>query len=207
MRLSGLWLLGTAAAGALLGLFAAHQHSASVLGMIVGFAIYPALLLSTASGVSLAADLRRPIWWLSSESLATRLAVWTLATSLRGMALIAVGLASAAVASGASASVLPALPLGMLAIWLLRSVGLAIYALLPSQLDLRGPGAVLRLILSMALLLPAGVIAGVAGAFGGAGAALAAGAVAAALEGLLLVLFAASQLKGNGMAVAQAEQR
>ncbi|MDA8344322.1 MAG: hypothetical protein M0Z66_02435 [Thermaerobacter sp.] len=208
IRGAALWMFGAAAAGAVLGTFAARQHQASAEGMIVGIAIYPALFLATASGVSLSADLRRPLWWLSSESLLKRLAIWTLATSLRAIALIVVGLLAASVAAGTMSQTVFVLPLGAAAIWLLRAIGLAVYALLPSQTDLRGPGALLRLLLTLVLLVPAAALAGVAGAISqDVTAALLVGAVSAAVEGGLLVLFAASLLRGNGMAVAQAEQR
>ncbi len=209
LRGAAAWLLGSVAAGALLGEFALRQGGgAGVEGMIVGFAIYPALFLSTASGISLAADVRRPIWWLSDESLVKRIGVWTLATSLKGIALITVGLLCAAITSGTLAMTPVAVPLGAAAIWLLRAIGLTVYSLMPSQTDLRGPGAALRLLLTFVLLIPAAGVAGALGAATGSGTvALAAGALAAVGEGILLVVFAASRLRGNGMAVAQAEQR
>ncbi len=209
VRIALLWLLGAAAGGSLLGIFAAlRQHGASAEGMIVGVAVYPALFLVTASGISLAADLRRPIWWLSAESLVKRLLLWTLATSLRGIALVVVALLAASLTSGTLGSTVFVLPLGAAVIWFLRAIGLGVYALMPSQTDLRGPGAVLRLLLTLVLMAPAAVIAGVAGALGsGTGAAMLAGAAAAVLEGVALTLFAAARLRGNGMAVAQAEQR
>jgi hypothetical protein len=137
-----------------------------------------------------------------------RLLLWTLATSLRGIALVVVALLAASLTSGTLGSTVFVLPLGAAVIWFLRAIGLGVYALMPSQTDLRGPGAVLRLLLTLVLMAPAAVIAGVAGALGsGTGAAMLAGAAAAVLEGVALTLFAAARLRGNGMAVAQAEQR
>ncbi len=208
LRGAALWLLGAAVAGVAIGVISARQGGSAAVGMISGFAIYPALFLATASGVSLAADLRRPIWWLAEESLAKRLLVWTFATSLKGIALIAVGLVAALVAAHTAATAVALLPLGAAVVWLLRAIGLCVYALLPSQTDLRGPGALLRIVLTLLLVIPAGIVAAAVGVLTQSqGAVMLTGAGAAALEGGVMVLWAARRLRGNGMAVAQAEQR
>ena len=201
-------LLGAAVAGVALGVFSAQQGGSAAVGMISGFAVYPALFLATASGVSLAADLRRPIWWLAEESLVKRLLVWTFATSLKGIALISVGLSAALVAAHSAGTTVALLPLGAAVVWLLRAIGLCVYALLPSQTDLRGPGALLRIVLTLLLVIPAAIVAAAVGVLTQSqGAAMLTGAGAAALEGGVMVLWAARRLRGNGMAVAQAEQR
>jgi hypothetical protein len=208
LRVAGAWLLGAAIAGALVGEFALRQGGPGVEGVIVGFAIYPALFLSTASGISLAADIRRPIWWLSDEPLIARIAVWTVATSVKGIALITVGLIAASMTSNTLATTMAAVPLAAAAVWLLRVIGLTVYSLMPSQTDLRGPGAALRLLVTFVLLFPAAAVAGAFGAVAGSGTvAFVAGTLAAIGEGILLLVFASSRLRGNGLAVAQAEQR
>jgi hypothetical protein len=82
---------------------------------------------------------------------------------------------------------------------LTRAVGIAVFALLPSKADQRGPAVMVRALLSFALVAPplvAGVIAGVL-----LGAPLAAGvltgAVVALAETSLLVILAARRLAGR----------
>lgn len=205
LRAALLFLLLAAALGAIAGRFALSAGSFS-LGVIAGMAIYPAIILSTMAGLRLVEDLRRPIWWLSDASLTGRLAAWSFATSLRGAVLIAVGLLAAGM-SARSAETIWMLPATFTGLWLLRAVALAVYTLLPTMRDMRGPGNLLRLLLTLVLLTPVtglGVLAGLA--LGSLPAGLLTGAIAAlpAIWGLLA--FGAARLRGNGMSVARAEQ-
>lgn len=62
--------------------------------------------------------------------------------------------------------------------------------------------------LTLLLVIPAGIVAAAVGVLTQSqGAVMLTGAGAAALEGGVMVLWAARRLRGNGMAVAQAEQR
>lgn len=206
--LGGALLFGLAAvlAGLLVGRFALHLHGYAA-GLIVGAAVYPSAIVSTLGGLQLAADLRRPLWWLSQASLTARLLVFTFATSLRLSVLTVLFLAAAALAARASL-VLWGIPAALAGLFMLRGIGLAVYAWLPAARDLRGPGNLLRLLLTLVLLVPTAALGGGAGTFfASVPAALFAASVAAALEGWGLVAVAAARLRGNGMAIALEELR
>jgi hypothetical protein len=87
-------------------------------------------------------------------------------------------------------------------------MGLATYAIIPGTSDMRGPGGFLRVVALFIMLIPVAIAAAVGGIATGSGVgSLVATVLTALAEGWLLVLFAASQLDGNGLAFAQAERR
>jgi len=93
-----------------------------------------------------------------------------------------------------------------LATWVLRMVALASYALVPSQLDLRGPGRVLRMLLFVVTVVPPAFAVVIAWFVTGS---LAAGAVVASAlllgEGWLLLELAAWLVRRNGVGYVRAE--
>lgn len=202
-----LWLAAAAMAGVLAGRLTQHMGPYA-FGVISGMAVYPALILSTMAGLSLASDLRRPIWWLSDASLTARLMIWTLATSLRATVLIWVGLLIAGIVAHTLSASLWSLPAVAALLWLLRAIGLAVYSLLPAARDMRGPGNLLRLLLTVLLLVPAGALgAGVGTALSSLPLGLIVGAIAAGFEAWALVAFSAERVRGNGMAIVREELR
>lgn len=176
-----------------------------LLGAIVGTLAYAAVIMNLVSGASLAADLRKPSWWLSAASLRARLSVWTLATSLKTA--VPLGLAATILGAmrGRVALALAAWPLVILAMFVLRSATLFTYAIVPAPADMRGPGRLIRLAVVVVLLGPT-VGAGVAvfGPFGLADAIIVAATVSL-VQALGLVHFTARLLAGNGLAVAREE--
>jgi hypothetical protein len=91
---------------------------------------------------------------------------------------------------------------------MLRSTALAAYSLLPSSLDIAGPGRLLRALIFYVLLAPI-VVASVLAMFLTRQVAIAAAAtcVIASVEGAVLVLATAWRISGNGLAFALAERR
>jgi hypothetical protein len=170
--------------------------------------IYVVVLGSFFTSLSMNRDLRKPIWWLSASSLRARLGVLLVARSLRLVVPIAAGLIAASVAGRSVTFFLVGLPITVAAIWVINSMGLATYAIIPGSSDMRGPGGCLRGVALIAMLIPIGIaaIAGAVATGSGLGS-LVAAVLAALAEGWLLLLFAASVLDGNGLAFAQAERR
>jgi hypothetical protein len=147
-----------------------------ILGKLVGYGrpqfwfefagiAFTVLLVSTVGfGVSLGHELRRPLFWLSGATLLGRLwgllagSAWRfcLAFVLAGAGLAAAGAAPAAIALIALA--------GPAVLVLLGAIGYAAYAIVPQEIDRRGPFAVLRILVSYALVFPAataGIMAGI----------------------------------------------
>lgn len=206
--IGGALLAGLAAVlvGLIAGRLALRLHGYAA-GLIVGVAVYPATLLSTMGGLQLAADLRRPLWWLSRAGLASRLMVFTFATSLRLSVLTVLFLVAASLAAHASLA-LWGIPVAFTGLFMLRGIGLVVYAWLPAVRDLRGPGNLLRLLMTLLLLVPAVAAGGGAAAlFRSMPVALLTASLAAVLEGWGLVAVAATRLRGNAMSIALEEQR
>ena len=188
------------AAGAALGALAHSDNADKAFGVVLGVVPIMYITVASTTGIRLAPALRMPLFWLGDVSLAARLAAWTFGGFWRDALLVAL-----AVAGYVAVAREPRIPLavfvitlGMLA--LTRAVGLAVFALLPNALDQRGPGVLLRVWLTFALLLPA-AIAGTIAAFAWTSAPFAAAAVAATLtalaESALLLAFAAWRLAGR----------
>ena len=206
MRLPAIALFFAVVLGAAIG--AVARHGPDITGFVLGPLGYGAVMLSLFTAYRMSGDLRKPIWWLSASSLRARLGILLVARCLRLAIPITVGLLTASVVAGSGAFVLVGAPIAVAATWAINAMALATYAIIPGSSDMRGPGGCLRGIALAIMLIPIG-IAGIVGSIatesieGGF-----AGAVLTALaEGWLLVLFAASQLDGNGLAFAKAETR
>lgn len=176
---------------------------AALIGFcIAGLIWYVQFLALTSAGIVV--DLRMPIWSLSVARLPMRLLAWTVASSWRPavgctLALVALGLAG-----GIPAIALAALPAAALVTWATRVVGLAAFTILPNQSDVRGPGAMLRVLMIYLLMAPAVIAGVVAQLVGGLPAAIVCAIVVLLAECVCLLLFAAMRLEGNAMAYAAA---
>lgn len=194
--------------GAVFGFVARGGGTETLIGLGAGLA-YAAVALSAQRSVTLAVELRKPMWWLSSVPLPERLATWTLSAALRLTAFVALGVVVAAVISGEYAAAGLVLALLPVFFWVGQSVGVAAYSIFPSKGDLRGPGALARMLACYLLFLPPiGIWVVLQFVFGQAVVVSALAACAwAVLEGIGLIWFASTRLAGNGMAFAWAEQR
>ena len=187
-------------AGAALAVFSRRSPE---LFFGITFGTLPGLCIAITStvGVRLAPALRLPLFWLGDAPLAGRLAASTFGGFWRDMVLVAlavVGYLALLPAPRAGFAFVGAF--GVLA--LTRTVGLAVFALLPNALDQRGPAVLLRTLISFALLAPP-LITGIVIAIllGTSPPALIAGTLAgtafALAEAAALVAFAAWRLGGR----------
>jgi hypothetical protein len=183
------------------------RRGAATSAGVASLTVAIGLAIAMSNAVRLASDLRSPLWWLSAASLRSRLAAWTLAGALKAAAPFAAAGAGAAVAAR-SPLWLGLAPVALAICWMLRATALAVYSLLPSGLDLVGPGRMLRGLAFYLLVLPLIVAVIVTGfvtrSFWLAGTVA---ALIAALEGAGLVWLAAWRIRGNGLAFALAERR
>jgi hypothetical protein len=139
-----------------------------------------------------------PIW--------LRLLAWVLATSWRLSVCIAAGTIVFAATLGIYGVAAAGIPIAIAISIYLRSIGLALYALLPSGLDQRGPLAMLRALLTYVFAVPAIAAAVTAGVLTRSFVPAAVAGIACALcEALLLIVFAAARIQGRGATFAQAE--
>ncbi|MDB5028679.1 MAG: hypothetical protein JWO66_2368, partial [Candidatus Eremiobacteraeota bacterium] len=150
---------GALAGGALFALFA-RQSPELTFGILVGTLPGLAIAVAATTGVRLAPALRMPLFWLGSVPLAARLAAWAAGAFWRDAVLVALAVMGfAAVGRELSGPLVVFVGAnGLLA--LTRAVGLAVFSILPNQLDQRGPAVMLRVLLSFVLVSPA-VVAGV----------------------------------------------
>ncbi|MEA2722042.1 MAG: hypothetical protein QOJ39_3906 [Candidatus Eremiobacteraeota bacterium] len=181
--------------------FAAFARHSPELTFGILFGTLPGLAIAVASttGVRLAPALRMPLFWLGDVSLAARLAAWTFGAFWRDAVLVALAVAGYAAVSGDihGPLVVFAGASGLLA--LTRAVGLAVFALLPNQIDQRGPAVMLRAVLSFALVAPAVTIGAIAAVVFSSPfiAGTLTGTLAAFTEAALLIVFAAWRLAGR----------
>jgi hypothetical protein len=149
--------------GALLGGFAIGYVARSPeygLGAKTLFGVLPNVYIGIAStgGVRLAADLRRPLFWLGGVPLGSRLAAWCCAPLWRDAVFVGLLALGFGVISGDVETSLAVLCGGTAIAMLSRAGGIAIFALLPNALEQRGPALFLRLMLSYMLVVPVGVV-------------------------------------------------
>jgi hypothetical protein len=206
MRLPAIALVVAVVVGAAIG--ALSRSGPEVVGFLIGPLSYAVVFGSLFTAYRMSGDLRKPIWWLSASSLRARLAVMLVARSLRTAIPIAAGLLTASVVSGNIAFLLVGAPIAVATIWAINAMALATYAIIPGSTDMRGPGGCLRVIALFVMLIPIAIAAAVGGIATQSGVgSLVATVLTALAEGWVLVLFAASQLDGNGLAFARGERR
>ena len=188
------------AAGAALGALARSDNADKAFGVVLGVVPFMYITVASTTGVRLAPALRMPLFWLGDVPLSARLAAWTFGGLWRDALIVAL-----AVGGYVAITHEPRIPLGVFVIalgmlTLTRTVGLAVFALLPNALDQRGPAVLLRVWLTFALLLPA-AIAGTVAVYTWPGSPFAAAAITATLtalaESALLLVFAAWRLAGR----------
>jgi hypothetical protein len=179
-----------------------HFVEADVLVAFASPVVNIVFIIAVMRSALLATELRRPLFWLSGATLFERLCALGVAQGWRIIgwcALGAVGLA----AGGASAPlVVAALITGPAGVLLAGAIGYASYALLPNDIDQRGPLLFLRLFLGYVLIVPP-IAAGIAiGMFGRAPVfAVSVAAATTLLEAAVLVGFAAWRLDRMSIAL------
>jgi hypothetical protein len=122
-------------------------------------------VVALARAAALATELRRPLFWLSPATLFERLVAMAIAHGWRIMswfALIAIGLAAG---HAPLPLVLATVVAGPSAVLLAIGIGYASYALLPHEVDQRGPMMFVRIALGYVFGIPAIAVGIVAGNF------------------------------------------
>ena len=174
--------------------------------MLTLFATSGMLILFFAphgAAVGLAGDLGKPIFWLGDDGLRARLAAWTLARSLRGGVLLALGPLCAGIVLQDRILTEYALPLSLCAYWSLQALGIGLYAMFPNSIDARGPMAILRMIVIVAYIFPALICGGIAGAVGaGPLGTLIATCSVFLIEGFISIELACTRFREAGAALA-----
>lgn len=202
-----LWLFGAGALGYLAGLGANSLTFLLLLGPLFAIAnIF--IVIGSQSTINLGVELRKPIWWLAESALRDRILAWILGTTMRvGPPLIA-GAVVAGLAMHSWSVVAASGPLIVVSLFLVQSIGVASYVVLPGRNDLRGPGFMLRIFVTYLALAPPAITWALAQWLTqSAVVGLLVGLLAAAGEGWSLAVFAAARLEQNAMAYAAAEQR
>ncbi|MHB8293961.1 MAG: putative ABC exporter domain-containing protein [Acidimicrobiales bacterium] len=201
-------LVASAAAGALIGALALPAgHPAAILGGMSGFIGEMAILGNAISTVRLGGDLAQPLFWLSAASLRRRLGVWVLASSSHQWLPVLCALAGAAAVTASPLVLVAGAPVAVFGALLLRSASLLAYAVMPSHRDMRGPGMLLRVLLTIVLLVPAGAAAGLGFAAAGVAGGIALASVASLAMSAGLVALAAVPVRRNGAGFKAAEAR
>jgi len=201
------WLVAGAVAGYVAAI-AAMDYSLLVVSVALAPVLNTTIVIGSQATVTLSAEIRRPIWWLSHSELRNRLLVWAASGLMRVAPPLILGEIVAGLVMRNWVLVFGAIPITLGLLMLIRAIGLACYVILPGRNDLRGPGFILRLFATYILLIPPVVTWVVvqnltnsilAGAVGGL--------FFAAAETYGLVFFAALRLEENAMAFAIAEER
>jgi len=208
--LTRLGLLAGLCGGTTLGLLALLQGAGGLVVALVNatFVLVLDLIAQLSRSVPLALELRTPIWRLSVSALRTRLGVCALASSLRVSSPFIVGMMAAAAIIHSPRFLLLVLLVVVVVVvlfWLVRVLGLVAFAVLPSSMDMRGPGGLLRFLLLPVAALPIASAAGLALLTRSGLASIAGGLVAGMAVGL--TAFAAWRIGAAGIAMVQEAAR
>jgi hypothetical protein len=195
------YVVGGAALWCVAGFAGARFIAASdgeLFGALLALLVNVMLIAGIGAANGIAAEIRRPLFWLSATPLFERFCALALASIWRTVATLELIAAGYAAGGG---SVLDTLLLGaglpVLAA-LLAATGFAAFALFPSDADWRGPVAALRLLASLALLAPPAVLYALGATLGGAPlVGLGASSLLALIEAGALIGIAAWRLDGR----------
>ncbi len=210
-RVSGVqWLLAIAIAiglsvGFITGYLARSPATSDVGFTLLSFALFCEFVIVSLFGtLLLETDIGKPIWWISASPLRTRLYVWMASTAWRTILPLAMGIAAYGFAVGNPTIVFLALPGALLAILLMRSIGIALYTVFPWNGGAGANSGMLRMVFSaLALTPPAICIAVVVALTSDIAGGVLFGAIAALGETALFLEFAGSRIVGNGVAMAR----
>lgn len=201
-------LCACALGGYVLASFALRERNPLVASLEFTPALYFGFLIFIAMGsaMNLGADVGKPLWWLGRTPLRERLFAWMFSRSWRMSACVFVCLSVWASVIHRPDFVPYAIPLSLLLVLHLSSVGLVLYSLFPASLDQRGPMGLVRVLITYTLAAPPLIAAILLAVFtqNYAIAALTATAITC-VEIYAMLLFAAWRIMGSGASYAQAE--
>ena len=206
-----LWLLIMCAVsggiGLALGILGRYGSSTTELWETMATLIALAALGPVFVVVTVADDLGKPIWWMTTPSLFVRLIFLTLARSWRSALVVGSAPFVLALFTGDPRAALFVYPTALALWWGLNAAALAVYSAFPSKLDFRGPLFVFRVTATIFAASPMlGVFIATVDRTGSLAAALAASDVAAVLTGLPAIAFATWRLRFRGVATSMMER-
>lgn len=207
-RLFGLGAAACIAVGAIAGHIAAESRdpAAELFAICTVAGQLIVIFVAMGSAIGLAADLRKPLWWIGPDPLWLRLVAWMAGTSWRFAICLSCGIIACAASMHSAAVAAAGVPSAVACVLYLRAVGLLLYSLFPSTIDQRGPLSAVRALLTYLLAMPPLIAGGVALALGRPAAEAVGLAIAISVfETALLVAGAASRIAGQGVAFADAQ--
>ncbi|GAC1549059.1 MAG: hypothetical protein NVS3B16_22570 [Vulcanimicrobiaceae bacterium] len=163
------------------------------------------MLIAAPFGASLglAADLAKPLFWLSRAPLRSRIAAWTFARAWRGAFAIALAPLVAGVYARDLVLAVASAPLVLAGYWSLQALGVGLYALFPNPIDSRGPMMLVRTLVTAAYVVPALLVAtGISLGHGPPIVVALAAALTLAAEGWAVVELASLRFAEHGAALA-----
>jgi len=210
-RVSGVqWLLAIAIAiGLAVGLSSGYlmrsSDTSAVGAALLSMALFCEFAVVSLLGtILLESDLGMPLWWISASPLRIRLYVWTVATAWRTMLPLAIGIAAYGIVAGNASIALLAVPGAVLAVLLMRSIGIALYTIFPWNGGAGAISGMLRMLFSaLALAAPAIAFAIATALTHDSAAGIVSAAIATLGETMLFLEFAISRIAGNGVAMAR----
>lgn len=202
-------LLACAAIGAVFGHVVSssknEMEEAVALASVAGNMML--IFVAMGSAIGLSTDISKPLWWMARDPLWVRLFAWTIATSWRLAACLAVGIGVWAFVLHSGILAAAGIPIAIAVVLHLRAVGLMLYSLFPSTIDQRGPLAIVRAFLTYLLAAPPAIAAFIVllHDLRHPGMAIATGVACSLIETMLIVAFAGWRIAGQGVAFARAE--
>lgn len=163
------------------------------------------MLVAAPFGASLglASDLAKPLFWLSSSPLRSRIGAWTFGRAWRGAFAIALAPFFAGIALHDAVLATVSVPLVLGGYWSLQALGVGLYALFPNPIDSRGPMMLVRTLLTCAYVLPAILVAVIVAIVHGGPILIAFGAAATlGAEGWIVLELASLRFSEHGAALA-----
>jgi hypothetical protein len=205
LPLQALILAGAVVGGALLNYGHRPRHGA---GTFLAAEIAAVTLMITGfASVRMGADLRNPLWWLSSSRLGARLVAWTGFRAARFALPVAAFLVAFFLSITASPLLVVAVAaMVLLVAWFVQVIGLAAYSIFPAAADRRLTQMV-RLFTLYAGLVPVGIAVLPGVLLHSLLVAVTGCSLALLAEGAGLVAFAAWRIQSNGIALAREERQ
>ncbi len=202
-----MWLAGCVfwgACGIGVGTLEALYHDTTLLLTLVGMTgIFLVIGAPSSAAIVIAADLGKPLFWLSSAPLRARIAAWTFARTWRGAIAIALGPLAAGLVLGDAGITFLAVPLVFAVFWTLQALGVGLYAVFPNPLDSRGPMVFVRLIATAIFTVPAIAVAALLGIwFGSDVLAVSVAGALFAVQGWIVLELASLHFREHGAALA-----
>ncbi|GAC1299245.1 MAG: hypothetical protein NVSMB19_02870 [Vulcanimicrobiaceae bacterium] len=202
-----LWLAGCAfwaLCGAGVAVASARFGDPTFLLTLVGTTACMMLIAAPfGASLGLAADLAKPLFWLSRAPLRSRIAAWTFARAWRGAFAIALAPLVAGVYARDLVLAVASAPLVLAGYWSLQALGVGLYALFPNPIDSRGPMMLVRTLVTAAYVVPALLVAtGISLGHGPPIVVALAAALTLAAEGWAVVELASLRFAEHGAALA-----